>query len=131
MKNIIIWTPPRGTGYTWLSKKIKTELGFKGSIVAALEIWGGEEFEIEEQKCKGEKFAIDNTLVFCMGYPNISPEEMVKRDPKLPIEEVRKSYELSKRMEKDAKRLGIKFFDVSERKEGFIDKILEYVKNNI
>ena len=133
MKTIIIQTPPRGTGYTWLSKRIKTELGFKGAIIAALEIWGGEECEIEELKCKGDKFAPNkDTLVFCMGYPNISPKELFEKDPKLgTIEEITKYCEHSKRIEKTAKKLGLKFFDVSKREEGFIDKILDYVKTKI
>jgi len=94
-----------------------------------------------------EKFpvSLDNFIIICMGYAEISPEEKVKEIVR--CETIRdwtyrestesklihfKTYcEESKFVSRTAERLGLKYFDVSFDRDKVFEEIMRYIKQNI
>ena len=94
-----------------------------------------------------EKFPVllDNYLILCLGYAEISPEEKVKeiirfettRDwsysesMESKLKHFRAYCEESKLVKETAEKLGLQYFDVSFNRDDVLDKILQYIKRNI
>ena len=88
--------------------------------------------------------SIDNFIVICMGYAEISPEEKLKEILRYETEKdwtYRESIESklahcrvycdeSRTVKKTAERLGLKYFDISFEREKIFDEIMLYIKNN-
>ena len=133
MKNIIIFAPVK-TGRSWLSKRIKEELGFKGTIIVADEIYEGDTMK---QLCK-------DFFVLGIGYANNTPEQMLQwcneSNDKLAgmgVEWFAKRIEESKTVKAFSEKYGFKYFDetdftTEEVLSGkSVDIVLNYVKANI
>ena len=94
-----------------------------------------------------EKFpvSLDNFIIICMGYAEISPEEKVKeviqyetaRDwtsresPASKLAHFRAYCEESKIVKKTAERLGLKYFDVSSNRDKVLDEIMRYIREEV
>jgi hypothetical protein len=121
IKNIVIWAPVR-TGRTWLAKRIISELNFTGSVYVVDEFFPADDFKPNP-----------DTLMFCMGYSEITPAEEFKERPDYgSLKMVEDWCEQSKQIRAITEEFGLKYFDVSHaRGEQSISKILDYVKTQL
>ena len=131
MKNILIYAPVR-TGRTWLSRRIKEELGFKGTILVVDEIFEGDTF----------KQMVKDFFVIGIGYDESSPEQeheydKAKKDPSaaMGVEWYKGLRVQSEQVKKAAEKYGFKYFDESKYSTAdrgkVVEQILEYVKKSI
>ena len=86
--------------------------------------------------------SLDNFVVICMGYADISPEEKVKqvaqyettRDWTLnenlgsKLEHFKKYCDESQFIKRTAERLGLAYFDVSFNRDEVLDGVIEYIR---
>jgi hypothetical protein len=94
-----------------------------------------------------EKFPVplDNFLIICIGYAEISPEERLKQ---MFLHDTKRDWSYSesaesklarcetfcsesKAIKKTAERLGLKYFDVSFGREKVFEEIMRHIKQNI
>jgi len=133
MKNIIIFAPVK-TGRTWISKRIKEELGYKGTIIVADEIYEGDTL----------KQISKDFFMLGIGYANSTPEQELKweQERKSPraamgIEWFAERIKESKKVKATAEKYGFKYFDSSDFTHEeilsgkSIEIILAYVKKEM
>lgn len=121
MKDILIWAPVR-TGRSWLATRIKGELQYKGTIL------------IVDELHPGQIFLLDKVfIIVCIGYADISPEEEHKIRPDGDsLERVRKYCAESAHVKAMARKMGLKYFDVSsDRGKESLDEILGYIRDRL
>jgi hypothetical protein len=89
--------------------------------------------------------SLDNFIIICIGYAEISSEEKVKEIVRYETErdwsygmstETKLAYfeifcDESKTVKTTAERLGLKYFDVSYDREIVLDEIMRYIKQNL
>ena len=94
-----------------------------------------------------EKFpvSLDNFIIICLGYSEITPEEKVeeitryettsdwsyRESMESKLEHSKAYCEESKFVKETAKRLELKYFDVSFNRDMVLDEVMQYIKQNI
>jgi len=94
-----------------------------------------------------EKFpvSLENFVIICLGYAEISPEEKVKEmiryetasdwscgmNVETKLAHCESFCDESKAVRKTAERLGLKYFDVSFERDRVFDEIMQYIKQNL
>ena len=94
-----------------------------------------------------EKFpvSLDNFIIICLGYTEISPEEKAKEmvlyetprdwNYKMSAETIKAHCETfcdeSKFVKETAERLGLKYFDVSLERDKIFEEVMQYMKQNM
>ena len=94
-----------------------------------------------------EKFpvSLDNFIIICLGYAEISPEEKVneitqyettsdwsyRESMESKLEHFKAYCDESKLVKKTAEKLGLKYFDVSFNRDNVLKEIMQYIKLNI